>query len=187
MSVIWRRKHFNLKAMNTGNLSEVFEDIFSNCDVLISSLQKEKGLFYISLWFVQMVNFCCFLESSLQPCEQDLQEFQSNVVSFSKVLSHEATKFAISHSSPPFPEVSTTQSLAGSLCNATSQLVGCYLLLPNTCGSTFLQIIEKELESLIFGVKQFVEKIHNLILKKYFKHNNFVFTVIFSKTFIYVN
>jgi hypothetical protein len=123
----------------------------------------------------------------LQPCEQDLQEFQSNVVSFSKVLSHEATKFAISHSSPPFPEVSTTQSLAGSLCNATSQLVGCYLLLPNTCGSTFLQIIEKELESLIFGVKQFVEKIHNLILKKYFKHNNFVFTVIFSKTFIYVN
>jgi hypothetical protein len=83
--------------------------------------------------------------------------------------------------------VSTTQSLAGSLCNATSQLVGCYLLLPNTCGSTFLQIIEKELESLIFGVKQFVEKIHNLILKKYFKHNNFVFTVIFSKTFIYVN
>jgi hypothetical protein len=30
--------------MDKGNLSEVFDDIFSNCDVLISSLQKEKGL-----------------------------------------------------------------------------------------------------------------------------------------------
>ena len=103
----------------------------------------------------------------MQPCEQDFKEFQSNFESLSKVLSHEATKFAIAHSSPPFPEVSTTQSLAGSLCNATSQLVGCYLLLPNTSGSTFLQLIQKELESLILGVKQFVETIQNLILKKY--------------------
>nr|CAH0107016.1 unnamed protein product [Daphnia galeata] len=132
--------------MDKGDLLEVFEDIFSNCDVLISSLQKEK-------------------DSSLQPCEQDFNEFQSNFESLSKVLSHEATKFAIAHSSPPLPEVSTTQSLAGSLCNATSQLVGCYLLLPNTCGSTFLQLIQKELESLILGVKHFVETIQNLILK----------------------
>ena len=30
--------------MDKGDLLEVFEDIFSNCDVLISSLQKEKGI-----------------------------------------------------------------------------------------------------------------------------------------------
>lgn len=128
------------------NVSEVFDDIFSNCDVLISSLQKEK-------------------DSSLQPCEHSLQEFHSNLASFSKVLSHEATKFAIAHSSPPFPDVTTTQSLAGTLCNATSQLVGCYLLLPYNCGSTFLQLIEKELEALLLGLKQFIEAIQNLILK----------------------
>ena len=95
-----------------------------------------------------------------------MKEFQSNIKSFSKILSHEATKFAIAHSSSPFPDVSATQNLAGSLCNATSQLVGCYLLLPYSCGSTFLEVLEKELELLVKGVKQFAQTIQDLILKR---------------------
>ena len=106
------------------------------------------------------------LDTSLPLCDYDAKDLQSNLVSFSKILSHEATKFAIAHSSPPFPDALTTQSLAGGLCNAISQLVGCYLLLPYNCGSTFLQILEKELESLILGLKQFIEAIQNLVLKK---------------------
>lgn len=106
------------------------------------------------------------LDPSIQPCEYDMQDFHLNVVSFSKILSHEATKFAIAHSSPPFPEVSTTQTLAGNLCNSASQLIGCYLLLPYSCGSTFLNVIQKELELLVTSVKQFAETIHNLIVKK---------------------
>lgn len=150
---------------------EVFQDIFSNCDVLISSLKEEKGKGYIQKGaseverILQLAMYNC-LDASLPPCEQNLKEFHLNLLTFSKSLSHEATKFAIAHSSPPFPDVSATQNLAGSLCNVTSQLVGCYLLLPYSCGSTFLEIIRKELEALIEGVKQFAQTVQNIVLKR---------------------
>ena len=99
--------------------------------------------------------------------ESDLKDFEKNLASIAKILSHEATKFAIAHSSLPFPEPSTTRSLGGSLCNAASQLVGCYLLLPISAGSTFLSCISKELESLVTNLKQFVSTVQNIIMNKY--------------------
>lgn len=88
------------------------------------------------------------------------------MTNLSKVLSHEATKFAIAHSSPPYPEVATTQALAGSLCNTANQLVGIYLLLPTTAGATFLICQAKELEALIESMKTFAETMKNIVSNK---------------------
>lgn len=82
------------------------------------------------------------------------------------MLSHEATKFAIAHSSPPYPDVTTSKTLAGGLCNAANQLIGSYLLLPSSAGATFLSYQAKELEALIESLKHFAETIKNIVLKR---------------------
>ena len=95
-----------------------------------------------------------------------LQEFNSNMLLFSKALSQECTKFSIAHSSPPFPEASITKSLAGLVCNTASQLVGSYLSLPLTVGSTYLNVLCIELESLISNLKQFIERIKGIVVRR---------------------
>jgi hypothetical protein len=108
-------------------------------------------------------------ESNLEPADNvvaDIKTFNTNLQSLSKLLSHEVTKFAIAHSSPPFPEAETSATLAGGVCNSASQLVGCFLLLPATAGSTFLQLISSELEALILSLKQFTTTIQNIVLNK---------------------
>ena len=92
--------------------------------------------------------------------------FNLLLTNLSKVLSHEATKFAIAHSSPPYPEVATSQTLAGGLCNVTNQLIGSYLLLPSSAGTTFLNYHAQELKALVESVKNFTEAIKNIVLKK---------------------
>lgn len=96
--------------------------------------------------------------------ESTSEGFQENFLAAAKVLSHEATKFAIAHSSPPLPEPSTTKNLAGSLCNAANQLVGCYLMLPTTVGATFLDVVRDELESLLTNLRQFLETVQNIVV-----------------------
>ena len=108
-------------------------------------------------------------ESNLEPADNvvsDIKTFNTNLESLSKLMSHEVTKFAIAHSSPPFPEAETSATLAGGVCNSASQLVGCYLLLPAAAGSTFLQLISNELESLILSLKQFIATIQSIVLNK---------------------
>lgn len=134
------------------------------------AFRKQKVIAIIKLlWFVTVYQDCVWLrklDPDTNPCESDLKEFHENIASISKVLSHEATKFAIAHSSPPFPDPSATRHLAGSLCNAASQLIGCYLLLPSSAGVTFLQVFSTELSSFIINLKQFVTTIQNIVINK---------------------
>ncbi len=90
----------------------------------------------------------------------DLNQWRSDLQTAAKALSHEATKFAIAHSSPPYPEAAHLQGLSAGLCNAASHLAGAHLSLPHTVGHSFLRLVGGELKILLLGLKEFVETVH---------------------------
>lgn len=130
------------------NSEEVFNEALFNVDLLVSSLKNPKR------------------GNDTDLSQLDLKEFNSNMLLISKALSQECTKFSIAHSSPPFPEATITQSLAGLVCNTASQLVGSYLSLPSTVGATLLTVLCREIESLILNLKQFIECIRGIVLRR---------------------
>ena len=102
-----------------------------------------------------------------------MNEFNSKLSLLAKVLSKECTKFSIAHSSPPFPEADVTKNLAGLVCNSASHLVGSYLSLPEAVGSTFLKILFTEIENLVVNLKQFIECIQGIVLRRWWAVINF--------------
>ena len=93
----------------------------------------------------------------------DLDKFWSDLVAASKVLSHEATKFSVAHSSPPFPDAETTKVLANHLCTAAGHSVGYLLGLPRSTGATFLGTVADELRALVANLRQFLGTIKDVI------------------------
>jgi len=140
-------------------IEEVFDEALFNVDLLLSNLKNPSSR-----------------GGDTAPSQSYLQEFNSNMLLFSKALSQECTKFSIAHSSPPFPEASITKSLAGLVCNTASQLVGSYLSLPLTVGSTYLNVLCIELESLISNLKQFIERIKGIVVRSEKLENGLIST-----------
>ena len=94
-----------------------------------------------------------------------MDKFWSEMVVGSKVLSHEATKFAIAHSTPPY-DSNCCKDLSNSLVNAAKNLVETYFTLPSSVGSTFLQVISRELILLLSSSKEFIESVQQIVLDK---------------------
>jgi Grap2 and cyclin-D-interacting len=95
----------------------------------------------------------------------NMDEFWSEMVLRSKFLSHEATKFAIAHSTPPY-DSDCSKDLSNCLVNAAQNLVETYFTLPSSAGSTFLQVISQELTLLLSSTKEFTESVQKIVLDK---------------------
>lgn len=149
------------------SVDQVFDEALTNCDWLLGSLDGFKGRIVnvhyttheiIILYSPHMMPIGRGDDASVL----NLDMFWTDLVAASKVLSHEATKFAIAHISPPFPDSATTKALALRLCTAASLSVGYLLTLPSSAGSTFLRTVSNELKALVANLRQFLKIINEV-------------------------
>ena len=151
-------------------LNRIFDETVCNMELLLTALENPnrgdlkatKNIFSILFTLLLLL----LLGSVVSFSKFEMDEFHSKFLSSAKILSHEVTKFTIAHSTPPLPENCVTRNLAGLLCNAASQLIGCFLSLPLNVGKTFLQILSSEIEGLLKNLNMFIETIRVVILKK---------------------